>query len=191
MQDDPTQPAPPNPAAAKITGPAAARMFGEPDPGRAFPTTAVAIAAAAILILAVFLILLNRRPPQDPNVTLPPAAYASHLVFTDLHMSDATNGSGGHLIYVEGHVANRGPATVTAAALQLTFANDMKLPPQVETSPLNLIYMREPYVDTHAVSAAAPLAPNAEADFRLIFDDVNDNWNQQLPGLRVTQALTR
>lgn len=167
-------------------------MFAEPSPERSFPATAIAIAATAIIILVALLILLAHRhaPPPSAHTVLPPAAYASNLVFSDVHMSDATTGSGGRLIYIEGHVANSGPATVAAVTLQLVFANDSTMPPQIETVPLKLIYMREPYVDTQPVSAA-PLAPKAESDFRLILDDVSDNWNQQLPKINVTQVVTR
>jgi hypothetical protein len=166
-------------------------MFAEPGAERSFPTTAVAIAATAVVILVAVLVLLARRPAPPPsNTVLPPAAYASNLVFSEVHMSDATTGSGGRLIYVEGHIANRGPATVSGVTVQLVFANDTNMPPQVETTPLKLIYMREPYVDTRPVSAS-PLAPMAEGDFRLILDDVSDNWNQQLPQIRATQISTR
>jgi hypothetical protein len=166
-------------------------MFTEPARERAFPTTAVAIAATALVILAAVLVMLGRRSPAAmSNAVQPPAAYAHNLVFSDVHMSDATTGSGGHILYVEGHVANRGPATLTGVTVQVAFGNDMKLPAQIETAPLTLIYMREPYVDSHPLSAA-PLAPAAEGDFRLIFDDVSDNWNQQLPEIRVTQTSTR
>jgi len=60
----------------------------------------------------------------------------------------------------------------------------------VESVPMNVIYMRDPYVDTRPI-AAAPLAPGASADFRLIFDDVKDSWNQQLPQLKMTQVATK
>jgi hypothetical protein len=166
-------------------------MFAEPAPQRSFPTTAVAIAATAVVILVAFLVLLARRPAPPPaNTVLPPAAYASNLIFSDVHMSDATTGSGGRLIYIEGHVANRGTATVTGVTVQLVFANDTNMPPQVETTPLKLIYMREPYVDTRPITAS-PLAPMAEGDFRLILDDVSDNWNQQIPRINVSQVATR
>ena len=166
-------------------------MFAEPAAERSFPTTAVAIAATAVVILVAVLVMLGRRPtPPPPNTILPPAAYASNLVFSDVHMSDATTGSGGRLIYVEGHIANRGPATVSGVTVQIVFANDVNMPPQVETVPLKLIYMREPYVDTRPVSAS-PLAPTAEGDFRLILDDISDNWNQQIPQIRAIQISTR
>jgi hypothetical protein len=166
-------------------------MFAEPTGERSFPTTAIAIAVTAVVILVAVLVLLARRPALPPsNTVLRPAAYASNLVFSDVHMSDASTGSGGRLIYIEGHVANRGPATVAGVTLQLIFGNDTAMPPQVETLPLDLVYMREPYVDTHLVSAA-PMAPKAEGDFRLIVDDINDSWNQQLPRINVTQVVTR
>jgi hypothetical protein len=167
-------------------------MFAEPTPGRRFPAAAVAIAAVAVAILVTVLVLLGKRheagPP--PKTVLPAAAYAPNLVLSNLQMSESTSMSGGKLTYIEGHIANRGPATVTGITVQVVFANDVSMPPQIETGPLNLIYMREPYVDTHPVSAS-PLAPGAEGDFRLIFDDVNENWNQQLPQIRVTQVATR
>jgi hypothetical protein len=105
-------------------------------------------------------------------------------------MSESTSMSGGKQTYLEGHIANRGPKTVTGITVQVVFANDTGMAPQIETGPLNLIYMRQPYVDTRAVSAS-PIAPGGEADFRLIFDDVSDSWNQQLPQLRITQVETR
>ena len=97
--------------------------------------------------------------------------------------------SGGKQTYIEGHIANHGPKTVTGVTVQVVFANDVSMAPQIETGPLNLIYMRQPYVDTHPVSAS-PLAPGAEGDFRLIFDDVSDNWNQQMPQIRITAVET-
>jgi hypothetical protein len=117
------------------------------------------------------------------------AAYASNLPISNLQMSESTSMSGGKQTYIEGRIANHGPQTVTGITVQVVFANDTRMAPQIETGPLNLIYMRQPYVDTRPVSAS-PIAPGAEADFRLIFDDVSDNWNQQLPEIRIVQVET-
>jgi hypothetical protein len=174
------------------TPPHTSSMFADPTPERSFPTTAIAIAATAVVILVAFLALLAHRgkAAPAPNTILPPAAYAPNLIFTDVHLSDATTGSGGRLLYVEGHIANHGPSTLTAITVQVIFANAEKMAPQIETVPLNMIYMREPYVDTRPVSAA-PLAPNAEGDFRLIFDDINESWDQQQPQIHVIKVATR
>lgn len=167
-------------------------MFTDPVPERKFPTGAVAIAAVAVVILLVVLVLMGRRtqaPPQ-PNTLLPVAAYAPDLAMSNLQMSESSSMSGGKQTYIEGHIANHGPKTVTDITVQVVFANDVSMAPQIVTEPLNMIYMRQPYVDTRSVSAS-PLAPGAEGDFRLIFDQVSDNWNQQLPQMRITQVVTR
>lgn len=168
-----------------------ASIFKEPTPARQFPTAAVVIAAVAIAILVTVLVLLGRRPEPGPALhsVLPQAAYASNLVLSHLQMSESSSMSGGKQTYIEGHIVNHGPATVTGITVQVVFANDVKMPPQIETGPLNMIYMRDPYVDTRPVSAS-PLGPGAEGDFRLIFDDVNENWNQQLPQIHITHVTT-
>lgn len=167
-------------------------MFTDPAPARSFPTAAVAIAAVAVIILVAALVVLERRGPAapSPHTLQPVAAYASNLPISNLQMSESTSMSGGKQTYIEGHIANQGPSTVTGLTVQVVFANDTHMAPQIETGPLNLIYMRQPYVDTRAVSAS-PIAPGGAADFRLIFDDVSDNWNQQLPQIRIVQVETR
>jgi hypothetical protein len=169
----------------------ASTMFAEPPVEKSFPTTAVGIAAAVVVVLAVVLVLLGRgHSSAAPNTVQPQADYARYLILGDVAMSEASNGTGGKLTYIDGHIANHGPATVTGVTVQVVFANDAAMPPQVETLPMTLIRMREPYIDTEPVSAA-PLAPAGEADFRLIFENVGDTWNQQVPEIRVIQVETR
>jgi len=165
--------------------------FKETKPERSFPTTAVVIAAAAVIVLVVVLVLMGRKPAGPPPNTLQPvAAYADHLEVSDIQMSESTSLSGGKSTYIDGHIANKGTATVTGVTVQVIFVNDVAMPPQIETVPLTLIRTRIPYVDTEPVSAA-PLAPGGEADFRLIFESVPDNWNLHTPGLRAIQVSTR
>lgn len=162
-------------------------LFAEPPVERGLPTKALAIAAVAVLILVAVLVLLARRPaPAAANN----AAYAPQIELNDLQMSEADSQSGGKLIYLDGHVVNHGTATVTGLRVRVEFPNDLGQPPQSETVPVNVIYMREPYIDTRPVSAA-PLGPGAGADFRLIFDDINDSWNQQEPHFKVVQVTTK
>jgi hypothetical protein len=60
----------------------------------------------------------------------------------------------------------------------------------VETIPLSLIRTHEPYVDTEPVSAA-PLKPGDNDEFRLIFEKIPENWNQQMPEIHVVRAAVR
>jgi hypothetical protein len=166
-------------------------MFSEPPKERSFPTTAVAIAAVAVVILVAVLVLMgHRNAGPSLNTPQPAAAYAPSLALTNIKMSESTSISGGKSTYIDGHITNHGASTVNAITVQVLFANDQAMPPQVMAEPLTLIRTREPYVDTEPVSAA-PLAPNGEADFRLTLEGINDNWNGQQPEIRVVRVGTR
>ena len=102
-------------------------------------------------------------------------------------MSESASLSGAKVTYIDGHVRNDGPRTVTGAELQVLFGNDAGQPAQVEDVPLTLIRTHEPYIDTEAVSAA-PLEPGSEHEFRLAFEDIAANWNQQFPAIHVTKV---
>jgi hypothetical protein len=105
-------------------------------------------------------------------------------------MSQATNGTGGTVTYVDGVIANKGDKTVTGVNVVVTFKNDIGEPPQKTPMPLTLIRTREPYVDIEPVSAE-PLKPGDTHEFRLIFDHVSPTWNQQYPAIQPTRVQTR
>ena len=185
---DPNQPF--TPGASTGTG----GMFAEPPAAeKSFPTVPVAIAAVAVLILVAVLVITGRRHGATagaPDTLRPVAAYASNIQFSGLQMSESTSFSGGKSTFIDGHVTNKGPATVTGITVQVLFASDGGGAPQLETVPVNLVRTRQPYLDTQPVSAA-PLAPGAGADFRLIFEGIRPEWNQQLPEIHVVEAETR
>lgn len=183
-----------NPSTA--TGSPGSNMFAEPRAAeRSFPTAAVAIAAAAVLILAAVLVMMGRRhgapAVESAKTLLPAASYAPNLQLSGITLSESTSLSGGKETYVDGHLTNTGPATLIGVTMQVLFAPEGGGSPQLETVPLNVIRMRQPYVDTEPVSATAPLGPGASADFRLIFDDVRPEWNQQPPEMHAVRVMTR
>jgi len=149
------------------------------------------VAAVTVVILIVLAFILGGHPSSSSK-SLPPAgaAYAGHIVLSNIQMSQATNFAGSQLTYIDGTVTNHGDRTVTDIVVQAMFANDAGEPPQAEQVPFTLIRTRDPYVDTQPVSAA-PLPAGASRDFRLIFDDVSPMWNQQLPQLKVISAITK
>jgi len=165
-------------------------VTGEPE--RSFPSAAVGIAAVVVAVVVAVLVVLSRRnsPAPAPTTLQPAAAYATNLEVSGEQISEASSLSGGKSTYVDGHIANHGPATVTAVTVQVIFANDVGMAPEIETVPLSLIRTRQPYVDTEPMSAA-PLAPGGEADFRLIFESVNANWNLHVPEIRAIQVTSR
>ena len=155
-----------------------------PEPSNRGKLALIAAVVVAVLIVAGALLV---RADRSRNAVAPIAVrqadpYAKDLVFSQLAMSQSTSLSGGTSTFIDGHVKNAGPATLTGITMQVLFRNDVNLAPQVETLPLTLIRTHEPYVDTEPVSAA-PLKPGDEAEFRLIFESVTGSWNQQMPDI--------
>ncbi len=190
---DPSLPVP-SPESSNAHRAAPGTMFAEPATAAArdFPATAVAIAALAVLILAGLFFAMSRRSvvPAGAAAGQANAAYAPKVGMSDVAMSESTSFSGGKQTFLDGKITNSGSATVTGVSVQVAFASDGGGAPQLETVPVNLIRMRQPEIDTEPVSAE-PLAPGATKDFRLIFDDVKPEWNQQVPELHVTAVTTR
>jgi hypothetical protein len=160
-------------------------LFKEQPQGKGFPTAAVAIAAVVVVIAVVALLVLGRRGsgPQGSS------AYAANLELTNLQMSQSESLSGGKSTYMDGRIVNHGNQTVTGVTVQAQFGVDGGQP-QTLTAPVAVIRTRQPYVDTEPLSTA-PLAPGAQADFRLIFEGVADGWDQKTPSLKITQVTTR
>ncbi len=179
-----------------------ARPLFTPPPAEKSSTPLVALAAAGAVILGIVvaILLLTHRtsPPADVNKVLPLAPYAANLKFSGLAMSESTSLSGGKSTFVDGHVQNTGSKTVTAAQLQVIFSlfggepsqDPSQKPVQIEAVPLTLIRTHEPYIDTEPVSDA-PIAPGETREFRLIFENISPDWDQQLPDIHAIQVTTR
>jgi hypothetical protein len=147
-----------------------------------------AIAGVVIAVGLGLLIVLGGHRSSTPISTGPGLTaadpYAANLAITDIKMSEASNFAGSKVTYLDGKIANQGTRTLTAITVQVAFRNALKEIAQKETLPLVLIRTREPYVDTQPVSAS-PLKPREQREFRLIFDSMAPDWNQQYPEVRV------
>jgi len=145
-----------------------------------------------VLVVAAGLMLGGHRKPvvtiTPSNAALDP--YAAQLAISNVAMSESSNLAGGKVTYIDGHVANHGNRMVTGIAVQVLFRSYTHEIAQNDTVPLQIIRMREPYVDT-ALVAAQPLKAGAEQDFRLIFDKVSPDWAGELPELRIVRVDSR
>ena len=160
-------------------------LGGTPQEKTGLPPAVWGVAALVVVVIVAVLIFAGRhKAAPSPRTLQPPDAYAAHLPLTQLAMSESESLSGGKLTYLDGHVQNTGDRTVTGITVQVVFANDVQMPPSIETVPLTLIRMKEPYIDTQPVSAA-PIRPGEDREFRLTFEAVPDSWNQQMPEVRV------
>ena len=153
----------------------------------------MAIAAAIVILVAamgIWVLQQGRRSPAAVPVSATPDAYAANLPITNVQMSEAGNLAGGKVTYLDGHIANKGTKTVTGITVQTLFRNVANEVAQNEVQPMQLVRTREPYVDVEPVSAA-PLKPGDERDFRLAFDSVTPNWNNEYPQLRILHVQTQ
>jgi hypothetical protein len=181
---------PPVPATSPVATKNDAMFASKPPEGGRIPVMAWGVAGLAVLVVLVVLLLTGKHKAAGPPTIQPLAAYAANLPLSQLAMSESTSLSGGKSTFIDGHIKNTGPQTVSGVTVQVLFRNDEAMPPQIETMPLSLIRTREPYVDTQPVSAA-PLKPGDEQDFRLIFESLPANWNLQMPEIRVIQVDTK
>ena len=155
------------------------------------PVAAWGVAGLVILAVILGLLFATRHKSQAPSNTIQPlAAYAAELPLSQLAMSESTSLSGGKSTFIDGHIQNSGPHIVSGVTVQVIFRNDEAMPPQVETLPLSVIRVREPYVDIQPISAA-PLKPGDERDFRLIFESIPGNWNTQMPEIHIISVDTK
>jgi hypothetical protein len=145
------------------------------------------IASAVVLLIAAAVILSLQRGHSTPTVTpvsASPDPYSTSLPISGLVMSESANLAGGKVTYVDGHISNNGPRTVTGITVQALFHDAAREVTRNETHPLMLIRIRDPYIDLQPVSAAA-LAPGDQRDFRLIFDGEIPDWDGAYPELRI------
>jgi hypothetical protein len=156
-----------------------------PPAGGGIPVSAWVAAAVVVLIVLVGLVLSGRhKGAPAANEARPLAAYAASLPLSQLDMSEATSLVGGKSTFVDGHIKNTGSATVTGITVQVLFGNLEGSTPEIDTMPLTLIRTRQPYIDTQSV-ASSPLKPGVEREFRLIFESIPENWNMQMPEVRI------
>ena len=152
----------------------------------------VSCAVVVLVLLALTLLGRHSNPVQEGGGTgmAATAPYAANLPISGVQMSEADTFSGAKVTYIDGQIANTGNQTITAITVQVGFRNDLGQFAQRLASPLTLIRTRQPYVDTEPVSAA-PLKPGDRRDFRLIFDTLPPDWNQQLPEIRIIHTQSR
>jgi membrane-associated protease RseP (regulator of RpoE activity) len=152
---------------------------------------ALAVAAGVVLAVVGGLVLLfghgRSAAPAETPISAAVDAYAASLPIGHLAMSESSNLAGGKVTYLDGQITNQGNRTVTGITVQVLFRDPAHEVAQNETQPLKIIRTREPYIDVEPLSAA-PLKPGDQADFRLIFDTVAQDWDGAYPEIRIIRV---
>jgi hypothetical protein len=151
------------------------------------------VAAVVLVVIVVALAILggHSAPVTPVGAGMANAdPYAPKLAISGLQMSEASSFSGAKVTYIDGQIANSGDQTLSGITVQVGFHSDTGEYAQRVAEPLSFIRTRQPYVDTQPVSAA-PIEPGQTRDFRLIFDTVPPDWNQQMPEIRVISVKAK
>lgn len=117
----------------------------------------------------------STRPPEEIVLHNEARAYLHSLDLDGVEMSAKENALGQTLVEITGRIKNLGGRQVSRIRLNCVFFD---------------VYGVELHrVLTTIVRSRDGLAPAAERDFRLAFDDIPEGWNQTLPSLYIAEIL--
>jgi hypothetical protein len=140
---------------------------------------------AGVAILAIIIAYMPRAPKQTPaptNGTVPTQATGAQLQVSDLRVSPI--GPDGTL-NLDGMVFNNGNNPVLAITTEAIFRDNNGQVIQRISGPML-------GVDQNGGATKAfaddPIKPQARRPFRLQFANVPQNWNHQVPELRITDV---
>ncbi|SRR5581483_101822 len=145
---------------------------------------AIGIGVAIVIAVIAAIALLSRGAPRNSNA---PHPYAANVKLSDIKMSAAENFVGASVTYIDGTITNADDKTLTHATVHVVFKNSLGEIAQAEDVPLHVLQPTGPYTDAVDLTQA-PLPPGQSKPFRLTFEHVTTDWNQQYPELRVTDV---
>jgi Protein of unknown function (DUF2393) len=142
----------------------------------------IVIAVVAVMAVMLAIAFLLREPTKTASG---PPPYAANLKLSDFKMSAAENFVGATVSYIDGTITNVGNQTVTHAAVEVNFKDDMGQIAQRESLSLKVLKTGGPYPEAVDLSLS-PLAPGQSQPFRLTFETISTQWNHQYPELQIT-----
>ncbi len=164
--------------------------FIEPSPARGSDESnarPILLGIAAVVAVALAIAFALRTPPRAPAQIHP---YAANIQLSNIKMSAAQNFVGATVTYIDGTLTNAGDRTVTHAVAHVIFRDEMNQIAQAEDISLRVLQTGGPYLDAVDLGAS-PLAPGQSKPFRLTFEHVTGQWNQNYPELKVTDVVLK
>ena len=147
----------------------------------------VLIGVLIVVVVVGAVVLGLRESPKGPKG---PPPYAPNLAISNLEKSAAENFVGATVAYVDGKITNKGDKTVSQAMVRVLFHDDMGQVVGDETVPVRILQTGGPYADTIDLKTS-PLGPGQTKPFRLTFERISSQWNQQMPELQITDVATK
>jgi hypothetical protein len=139
-----------------------------------------------VVVVAVAALLLR----SNPKTAAGPHPYAANLKLTDPKMSTSENFVGAAVTYLDGTVTNAGAKTVMHATVEVVFRDSLGQLAQREDIPLQVLQTSGPYPE--AVDfRVSPLPPGQSKPFRLTFEHVSTDWNQEMPTVQVVDVVVQ
>jgi uncharacterized membrane protein len=152
------------------------------------PWAIFAVVAMVLLVIIALVIMATRGPARRARSSPPP--YAQQLALGALKLSRAQNFVGAIVTYVDGNLTNNGEKTVIGANVEATFRNALNQIVQQEEQPVRILRRSGAYPEPLDLMTM-PLAPRQTREFRLTFEHISADWNQQLPALKITDVTTQ
>jgi hypothetical protein len=147
----------------------------------------ILVGIAAVVAVVGAIAFFTREPPKSAAT---PHPYASNVKLTNVKMSAAQNFVGATVTYIDGTATNTGDKTVIHAVVHVIFRNSLNEVAQAEDLPLHVLQTGGPYPDAVDLNAS-PLVPGQSKPFRLTFEHITADWNQQYPELQVTDVVVK
>jgi hypothetical protein len=134
---------------------------------------AIAVIAVALAVGGGLLWFVTRPKPVETVAPLAAdaKAYVHNLKLSDVTMKATESYVGQTVTEIEGKISNSGPRTVQHAEIYCIFYNAY-----------GEVILRE-----RVPIVAAKLKPGETRTFRLPFDDIPGNWNNQMPQLVIAR----
>ena len=142
------------------------------------------IGAVVVAVVVAIFAWMGKQPagPAPRIAPMPFGAaektYASQLKFDQMRVSRFANMLNQEVTYLDGTVINQGNRSVANVQLKVEFFNVENQLVKSQTVPL-------------LGEGAAPIPPGTSREFRLGFELIPDDWDMQVPAVRVTGILFR
>ncbi len=150
-----------------------------------FPWTLVAIIIAAA-ILAAIVIWMPRAPKasmRPAQAKVLPQPVSGEILVEGLKITPDPTGNS---ISVDGRLTNAGTRTITGIGVQGSFLDGGSTPLAIDGKMMELT----PSGDQRDF-VQDPIKPNDVREFRIVFDHVPQNWDHQVPALRITTVTAQ